>query len=59
MCGVVTVNINMEKRNVDDILSDSLPTQSKDLCVQKWRQFLDFIGDKQKQDGPPGVTTKT
>ena len=40
----------MAKRNVDDILKDSLPTQSKDIYVKKWREFLDFIGDKEKPD---------
>ena len=38
----------MSKRKIDEILNDSLPTQSKELYEKKWREFLDFIGDKQK-----------
>ena len=40
--------INMEKRNVDEILSGSLPEKSKELYIKKWEEFVTFKGDREK-----------
>ena len=36
----------MEQGNVEEILSATLPAQSKDL--QKWKEFLEFKGNDEK-----------
>ena len=35
----------MAKRNINEILDDSLPTASKEIYHKKWIQFMDFIGE--------------
>ena len=38
----------MERRNVEDILIDSLPNNSKDLYMKRWNAFMEFIGEQRK-----------
>lgn len=34
-----------KKRNVEEILNDVLPENSKDVYKKRWLAFMDFIGE--------------
>ena len=40
----------MSKRNIDEILNDTLPEQSKELYNKKWEEFKSYIGEKPKPE---------